>query len=513
MRQPHDPSPEFDQSPDHLLAGQGTWDKAAPNYHRVQIIRSSKPSLQGMSPRLIQLFEQNRVAKDRSWNPLKKFGVFSASRKFNSNSYLIARKYSGETIRLITATLLLVGYILALGLSVAVITTIFTAMLPALATYRLAISLLLVFLLAMLNLEGSRLASFRLPETAYFGLIGLLALGSFLLGYDSVFAGMLQGLIALAMIVTAAIAFARFSGLINLLVFDRFLPQIFSSTTNPRNGYSSALLLGLFASLSLVVTNGQIANLLPPYLAAIAGAVTLSQLAIIIRGPQEMRNGPPSISHFQLLNKIILAFLSLSLLGLVLFFFLPQVWPVLIIILLWGLVLKISERYYSQEYEPLPVLKVEKPVRSGGSAGDKDWAKYAVIVPVNRLDKLSLATINFARTLGESVTAILMSDGLAELEDIYDNWDKSLKGVRLVVLESSFSSPLPALLNYLEKVECNELGKKLKLVLPQVETRHWWEQLLHDQGFNFVKEILVSRKGTEVITVAFRPKRATKFKS
>jgi hypothetical protein len=506
MRQPHDPSPEYDPTPGPPRTGQETWAKAAPNSQHVQIIRNSKPGLQGMSPRLIQLFEHNRAAKAHSWNPLKKFGIFATNRQPNSNSYLIARKYSGQTGRFITATLLPAGYILALGLGMAVIAAIFTAMLPALAAYRVAIGLLLIFLLALLNLEDSRLSSLKLPEAAYFGLVGLSALGSLLLGYDNALAWILQALLALVLIAAVVIAFAHFQDLINLLVYDRFLPQLFSSATNPRNGYSSAIVLGLFASLSLVVAGGQTANLLPSYAVVIAGVIIMSRTGMLLWESKAKSNGVSWLSNDQLWNNVILAIFSLLLLGLALFFYWPQVWPGLGLILLLGLALKISERYYSQEYEPIPVLNLDKFASAATSARSKDRSEYSIIVPVHRLDKISLATINFAKNLGASVTAILMAGRLAEVEDIFDDWDRSAGGVRLVVLENAFCSPLPALLNYLEKVECNEPGKKLKLVLPQVETRHRWQHLLHDQGFNFFREILLSRKGTEVITVAFRPK-------
>jgi hypothetical protein len=116
-----------------------------------------------------------------------------------------------------------------------------------------------------------------------------------------------------------------------------------------------------------------------------------------------------------------------------------------------------------------------------------------------------LSALTYARSLSPDVTAVYVSISPQEELKVRDKWSTYGEGVRLVILESSYRLFIEPVMEYIESLlalrRANEL---LTIVVPQFVTRHWWENLLHDQTALLLRFALLLKPGVVVIEVPYQ---------
>ena len=80
------------------------------------------------------------------------------------------------------------------------------------------------------------------------------------------------------------------------------------------------------------------------------------------------------------------------------------------------------------------------------------------------------------------------ADSVARLRK---DWDRTLPGVPLVIVETPFRSLVTPFLHYLDVMAPTEEGVITIVVLPEYVPSHWWDRLLYNQTANRVKRALV----------------------
>jgi hypothetical protein len=117
----------------------------------------------------------------------------------------------------------------------------------------------------------------------------------------------------------------------------------------------------------------------------------------------------------------------------------------------------------------------------------------------------SLSALAYARSLSSDVTAVYVSINPQEELKVRDKWSTYGEGIRLVILESSYRLFIEPVMEYIESLlalrRSNEL---LTIVVPQFVTRHWWENLLHDQTALLLRFALLLKPGVVVIEVPYQ---------
>ena len=132
-------------------------------------------------------------------------------------------------------------------------------------------------------------------------------------------------------------------------------------------------------------------------------------------------------------------------------------------------------------------------------------ARHRVILPLSGVHRGTLATLRYARSLSDDVTAVHVSMDPAEADRLKDKWELWAEGVRLVILDAPYRLLLEPLLGYIQQIgEQRQPNKTLTIVVPQFVPRHWWNNLLHTQAAWMLRLALLFKPGIVIIDVPYQ---------
>jgi len=128
-----------------------------------------------------------------------------------------------------------------------------------------------------------------------------------------------------------------------------------------------------------------------------------------------------------------------------------------------------------------------------------------VIVPVDDINRATVQTVDYARTLSTSITAVHVTDSEdAATSALVRRWEALYPTVPLVVIESPWRSFVTPMLTYLDTIEAKNGGSETLVVLPELITDHFWEGPLHNKSSALLKRALAKRQDTIIIEVPVR---------
>ncbi len=135
---------------------------------------------------------------------------------------------------------------------------------------------------------------------------------------------------------------------------------------------------------------------------------------------------------------------------------------------------------------------------------------HRFIVPIAGLDRPSLQSLAYARSISPSVAAAHVAMDEHEVAAVQEKWERLQKHLgpeeetSLVVIESPYRSLLRPLLAYIDTVRANYPEDTLTVILPEFVVAHWWEFPLHNQTALQLKTALLSRSGIVVTDIPQR---------
>ncbi len=133
--------------------------------------------------------------------------------------------------------------------------------------------------------------------------------------------------------------------------------------------------------------------------------------------------------------------------------------------------------------------------------------RHRFIVPIAELDRPSLQSLAYARSISPYVTAAHVAMDEHEVEAVQEKWERLQKHLApeeetsLVVIESPYRSLLRPLLAYIDTVHTMYPEDTLTIILPEFVVAHWWEIPLHNQTAFQLKTALLSRSGIVVTDI------------
>lgn len=332
-------------------------------------------------------------------------------------------------------------------------------------------------------------------------------IGRYLFGGDSPLYYILQASTALILILAANTAFADFPRLSFFLARDKFMPNIFSSRGD-RLAYSTGIIvLAMLAALLLAVFNGHTESLIPLYAVGVFLAFTLSQSGMVLHWQKKKRQGVGGVTKSQIFNAVGALATGIVLVILVVTKFLEGAWLVVLLIPLIFMMFKAINRHYTQVTKQLRVPNEAKITAVVENMSVNGLRKHTIIVPVSRINKATLSTLDFATSLGEDVTALFISDESSDIENMSKEWAAHEIKIPLVILENPYRSIVPPLLKYISEVDSKDPDDVLMVVLPEFVARHWWEHFLHNQTAFRIKSTLLFRPGVVVVDVPYHMER------
>ncbi len=308
---------------------------------------------------------------------------------------------------------------------------------------------------------------------------------------------------ALILVLAANTAFADFPRLSSLLARDGYAPRQLAFRGDRLAFSNGILLLGLLASVLVIMFGGRIEALLPLYAVSVFLAFTLNQAGMVRhwwkeRGPgwrlkMAVNGAGATATAIVTLTATTTNFVD---------FASPIIpgapfgwwgaWIVVVVVpALMQLFLKVRA-HYEESDRALALPPAPEHERA---------LNHIVVVPVSRLNRATVRALQYASSLSPSVTAVhvaLEPDKAAGLEAAWPVWGH---GVPLVIVESPYRSLTRPLLRFLVELKRVEQADMVTVVLPEFVPDSWWEHTLHNQSALFLKAALLFTPGFAVTSV------------
>src|SRR5512136_2407690 len=152
------------------------------------------------------------------------------------------------------------------------------------------------------------------------------------------------------------------------------------------------------------------------------------------------------------------------------------------------------------ERHPEAPVRDADPLRQEGG----DPTGEHIIVPVDAINKASLAAIEFVRGLSGRAIAVHVTDDREEAGELRARWQELVPDVPLLTIESPYRAFVASMLAYVGSLERAEPEAKITVVLPGFVPRHRSERPLHNQDVLRLKSHLKKRPGVRVIELPHR---------
>ncbi|HEU5090329.1 MAG TPA: amino acid permease, partial [Roseiflexaceae bacterium] len=311
-------------------------------------------------------------------------------------------------------------------------------------------------------------------------------------GAGSPFYFVLQIATMLILILASNTAFADFPRLSYFLANDRFLPRQFSHRGD-RLGFSNGILvLGLIASVLVLIFGAREQALLPLYAVGVFISFTISQVGMVQRW---RRLQTPGWKTNALING-----LGATVTGLVMFViagtkFLEGAWAVVALIPIMVMILLKIHSHYADVANQLSLASAPRP---------QAVRRHTAVVLISGVHRGVIPAIQYGLSLApDNVTAVYVDLDPVATEKIKAKWNQWGSGVPLVVLPSPYRSLVQPLLKYIDETDAMYDDDILTIVIPEFVPSKWWQYALHNQTALQLKAALFFNRSTCVLSVPY----------
>ena len=293
----------------------------------------------------------------------------------------------------------------------------------------------------------------------------------------SVGGGVLFYVIQLITLVLLALAantsFGGLPVLASLVAADNFLPHVFHLKAERQVHRYGVGVLAVAAAALLVASKGDTQALIPLFAIGVFVGFTLSQAGMVRHWRAERKPGwvrRAAINGFGAV--LTFAVIIIELVSK----FTQGAWLVVLIIPLLVAVFTGVHRAY---------VRIGTVLGIGTMPPAPHREKSLVVVPVLGLSRLTEEAISAALSLSDDVTAVNIVYDDPDEEDaearFQRNWSQWGVQVPLVTLHSARRSLGPPIVGYLRKLEGQNRGCRLVVLIAELEPMRPWEWILHNQ--------------------------------
>jgi amino acid transporter len=298
---------------------------------------------------------------------------------------------------------------------------------------------------------------------------------------------------ALILVLAANTSFADFPRLGSILAKDRYLPKHLAFRGH-RLAFSNGILALAGAAIALLILfRGSVDALIPLYAVGVFTAFTLSQSGMVRHW---LKTREPGWRKSMLING--LGAVATGIVTVVIAFtkFEHGAWLVIVLIPLIIVNCLVIHAHYQRAERS---LETDLPLIP-------DRVHLRAIVPIAALNAPGQAALAFARAISPNVTALHVTDDLAQAEQLRQRWSQAYAdadNLRLQIIESPYRSLTGPLLQYIDLTREAHPTDTITVVLPEFVPNHWWEQPLHNQTTLVLKAALLFRRGVVTVNVPY----------
>ncbi len=289
--------------------------------------------------------------------------------------------------------------------------------------------------------------------------------------------------VLLVLCLSANTSFADFPRLCRMVARDDYLPH--SLTLRGRRlVYSQGIwALAILAGLLLILFGGVTDRLIPLFAVGAFLAFTLSQAGMVGHWWKNAK-GFGSV-HGILVNGIGALATGITLIVIVVAKFTSGAWVVVVLLPALLLFMGRIRHHYREANE-------EVALKGGVELSAENMAPPIVLVPVDRWNAATEKALQFALTLSPDVQAVHVS---CESDEGKAPWaanpPEGTRVPKLVTLPSPFRLVLYPIVDYVLKVEKENPGRTVAVVIASMVERHWYHYFLHNQRGQVLTALLL----------------------
>jgi amino acid transporter len=307
-----------------------------------------------------------------------------------------------------------------------------------------------------------------------------------------------MGGVLAALSFSANTAFAGFPRMARAIAQKDYLPHVFLLRGRRLLFSHGIYALTGFAALILILFDGVTDRLIPLYAIGAFMAFTLSQAGMVKHWMKEKDAKHRRLKLF--MNGLGATATGITLIIVLMTKFIYGAWVVVILVpLIIGLMASVKRHYRRVKVEtadptPLRLTGLEPPI---------------VVIPMARWDKIGEKAMRFGMLMSPVVKVVHVASS-EEFDSVEKVWDKLvLQPVRehgcaepeLVTVHSTYRTILSPLMDFILKLEDENPGRKIAVLLPELVVRHWWENLLHNQRVQLLKLLLLLKGNQRIVVV------------
>ena len=308
-----------------------------------------------------------------------------------------------------------------------------------------------------------------------------------------------MGSVLAALALSANTAFAGFPRLTRTIAMRDFLPHVFILRGRRLVFSHGIYALTGFTAVILILFGGVTDKLIPLYAIGAFLAFTLSQAGMVMHWRRDGHPGPGQKWHI-FVNGIGAVATGITTLVVLVTKFTSGAWVTAILIPLLIVLMYSVKRHYTRvmhemkDMTPLNLNNMEEPL---------------VVIPMAGWNRISEKALRFGLLLSKEIKVVHVHSE-EEAHGIEEEWEeKVLQPIRregrvapeLVTIASNFRFIISPLMDYILRLEAENPGRKVAVLLPELVVRHWWENLLHNQRVQLLKLFLLLKGNQRIVVV------------
>jgi amino acid transporter len=308
-----------------------------------------------------------------------------------------------------------------------------------------------------------------------------------------------MGSVFVALALSANTAFADFPRLTRAIAMQDHLPHVFILRGRRLLFSHGVYALTGFTAVILIAFGGVTANLIPLYAIGAFLAFTLSQAGMVQHWRKQEGDHKGRGWHM-FVNGIGAVATGLTTIVVLVSKFVSGAWVTALLVPTLILLMHSVKKHYTRvknemaDMQPLNVNNLEEPL---------------VVIPMAGWNRISEKAMRFGLLMSKEIKVVHVHSE-DEGHGIEEDWEpKVLAPIRgtnlpvpeLVTIMSNYRFIISPLMDYVLRLEADNPGRKVAVLLPELVVRHWWENLLHNQRVQLLKLFLLVRGNQRIVVV------------
>jgi amino acid transporter len=291
--------------------------------------------------------------------------------------------------------------------------------------------------------------------------------------------------VLLVLCLSANTSFADFPRLCRIMARDDYLPHGLA-LRGRRLVYSEGIwALAILAGLLLILFQGVTDRLIPLFAVGAFMAFTLSQAGMV--GHWRRTAAGFEAAHGMLINGLGALATGITVLVIVVAKFAEGAWVVVLLLPAVVVFMKSVRSHYEG-------VAQETAVKGTIVLSPRNMVPPIVIVPVERWSAATAKALRFAMTLSPDVQAVHVA---CEADESLPPWQwaedppSGMQTPKMVTLPSPYRLVIHPIVDYVLKVEKENPGRTVAVVIATIVEKHWYHYFLHNQRGQMLTALLL----------------------